>query len=133
MSFFNFQVQAVLNADSSSFNQNYFAFLNAIANASQVPLSSVAVLSIIYGSVTVSTNNPPASPASIAQQNALLLLLSEPVAGMPVQSSSVTTNGASNNNDDGNGSNNGGGLSKTAIIIIAVFVPLIALRSLWLS
>lgn len=80
----------MLNADSSSFNQNYFTFLNAIANAAQVPLSSVAVLSVVYGSVTVtvtllvSTDNSPASPAAIAQQNALLYVLSGSVAGMPV-------------------------------------------------
>ena len=130
---FNFQVQAVLAADSSAFNQNYFAFLNAIANAAQVPLSAVAVLSVVYGSVTVtllvSTAFAPASPAAVAQQNALQSALAGSIAGMPVQSAAVTTNGGSNGGDDDDGSSSGGGLSKTAIILIAVFVPLIALRT----
>lgn len=134
VSAFNFQVQAVLNADSSSFNQNYFAFLSAVASAAQEPLSAVTVLSVVYGSVTVtllvSTGNAPASPAAIAQQNALKSALSGSIAGMQVQSSSVTTNGGSNGDDDSNDDDgSSGGLSKTAIIIIAVFVPLIAIRT----
>ena len=136
MSAFNFQVQAVLNTDSSTFNQNYFAFLNAIASAAQVPLGAVTVLSVVYGSVTVtllvSTSNAPASPAAIAQQSALQSALTGSIAGMPVQSASVSTNGGSNDSDDNDDDDNGsssGGLSKTAIIIIAVFVPVIAIRT----
>lgn len=131
VSAFNFQVQAVLNADASTFNQNYFAFLTAVASAAQVPLSAVAVLSVVYGSVTVtllvSTSYAPASPAAVAQQSALKSALTGSIAGMPVQSASVSTNGGSNGDDsDDSGS---GGLSKTAIIIIAVFVPVIAIRT----
>jgi hypothetical protein len=124
---FNFQTQTVLNANTTFFNQNYLSFLNSVANAAGVTLTSVTVLSINYGSVTVtmlvSTENSPGSSQAIDQQNNLQTTLSKSVAGMPVVSNSVTTNGGSNNNSDNNS-----GLSETTIIILATVIPVGTLR-----
>ena len=97
VSSFNFQIITVLNAPASTFNKNYLSFLNTVANAIQSSINVVTVLSIVYGSVTVtmlaSSNYTPGSQAAISQQNNLQVALSGTVAGMQVTSTVIATNG----------------------------------------
>ena len=97
VSSFNYQIITVLNAPASTFNINYLSFLNTAANAIQSSINVVTVLSIVYGSVTVtmlvSSNFTPGSQAAISQQNNLQAALSGTVAGMQVTSTVITTNG----------------------------------------
>jgi hypothetical protein len=51
---FNYALTIVLNpATNSSFVDNYYAFLLAVANAAQTDTSSLVVLSVEYGSVNL--------------------------------------------------------------------------------
>jgi hypothetical protein len=113
------------------FNQNYLGFLNAAATAMQASVNVVTVLSIVYGSVTItmliSSTNAPGTSAAITQQQNLQAALSGTVAGMQVTATTITTNGGENGGGGGNNSNPNTGLSKTSIIIIAVFAPIVTI------
>jgi hypothetical protein len=71
LSTFNFQAQTVLDTTPAIFNQNYLAFLNAIASNMGVSIYAIVVLSINYGSVNitvqVSTTATPGSSGAVSQ------------------------------------------------------------------
>ena len=76
MSSFNFRIYIVLNPSSNStFLNNYFAFLAAIANAANTDFSSLFLVSVIYGpvsiNITVSSSATPGSDEAIIQQQNL--------------------------------------------------------------
>lgn len=112
----------VLNPTSTqSFQQNYYSFLMAFANAVNQPLSTVTMTNITFGSVTVylvisSFAQSGSALASTQQSNLQNMLNQGIISNITVFKSSLVANGASS--DDGNS-----GLSKTDIIIIAVVVP----------
>jgi hypothetical protein len=126
----------VLSATTAAFNQNYLAFLQAIASSMSVSVYAITVLSIAYGSVgatlQVTTTAEPNSPLAIQQQNGLQSVVrqSGSIAGMTVSSSTVTTNGGTNNdnNNGGGGGSESSGLSRTTIIILATVIPVGTLR-----
>ena len=124
---FNFQAVTVLDTTPVIFNQKYISFLSIVSNYMGVSIYAVTVLSINYGSVTVtfqvSTTASPASSEAVAQQNALTNALSSNniIANMRISSSSITTNGGSNDID------NNDGLSQATIIILATVIPIATL------
>lgn len=123
---FNFQVVCTLTANPTTFNTNYLAFLNVVANSINSTIDAITVLGINYGSVTVTmlvnSNGADGSNAANLQQNNIQNALTGTVANMPVQSTKITINGGSNNNDNNN--NNNSGLSQTTIIILATVIPI---------
>lgn len=120
---FNFQVVCVLGVTTGIFNQQYSSFLNAVANSINDTLDSINVLSINYGSVTITmlinSNGNDGSNAASLQQTNLQNTLAGTVAGMQVQSTKITINGGGNNNN-----NSDSGLSRTTIIILATVIPI---------
>ena len=73
---FNYAFTIVLNPPTNtSFIDNYYSFLLAVANAAGVNYNSITVLSISYGSVTVQmlvgSSAAPGSAAAAAQQQGL--------------------------------------------------------------
>lgn len=121
LSNFNYKVNVTLSVTLAEFRDNYITFLNQIANAVQVSINKIVILSIVQGSVVVNmaVSSPDAAGSSnaVTQQNNLQNLLnSGNVGGMGVASSTLTTIGGSNDSDDS-------GLSQTTIILLAVLIP----------
>jgi len=98
---FNFGLNFVLSmptSQNSQFANNYYNFLTSISNSINVPLSSLSVTNIIYGSVTINlgvstTAAPGSSTASTQQQNLNNLVHQSSIAGMTVGSGALTVNG----------------------------------------
>jgi hypothetical protein len=122
---FNFQVVCTLTTTPTAFNQNYLAFLNTVASSINSTIDAITVLSINYGSVTVTmlvnSNGIDGSNAASLQQTNIQNALTGTVANMTVQTTKITINGGSSNN---NNNNNDSGLSQTTIIILATVIPI---------
>jgi len=126
VSTFNYQINVVFSVTVAQFISQYSNFLNQVTNAMGSLVNNIAVLSIVYGSATVtlqaSTNFAPGSSGAVTQQNNLNNLFgnSNGVAGMPVSTFSVNTNGGSNGGS--------GGIDSTTVTILAVCIPVGVVR-----
>ena len=118
---FNFVVTLTFDVTLAVFEQNFFNVINTIANAAGVGFDQIVVLSITQGSVilrtAVTSTSAAGSNAAINTENAIKAAVADGTSfnGMTVASSSVTTEGGSNEEDSG--------LSTTAIILLAVLIP----------
>ena len=122
VSSFNFQVNVVFGVNLQTFQQNYFNFINQLANAAQVTHQNILIQSITAGSVSVNSlvnanYSPSSNQAANINQNLNNLFTSNSL-GMPITSYSVTTNGGTIPTPD-----DGGGLPTSTIIILAVCIP----------
>lgn len=154
ISLFNFTLTLVLDPPpNSTFIDNYNYFLQEVAKAAKVDVSSISVIAIWYSSVNiemlVSSDAAPNTPAAAEQIAGFAnLAKSSTIANMNVISASNITvntpplldnnNSSSNNNNNpnnnnGNSSNadsssssgdsSGGGISEGAIIALGVCIP----------
>lgn len=123
LSNFNYLVTVSFGVSLAVFQENYLSFLNAVATAAGVRVSEIAILSITNGSVNVNmavTSTAAAgSNDAINTENAIKTAVGQgqSFGNMTVQTASVTTQGGSNSNDSSSG------LSTTAIILLAVLIP----------
>lgn len=125
---FNFAIQVVLTpSTNSAFAGQFYSFLTSVAQAAGQSISTIAVTSLVYGSVTVnaqiSTTNAPGSAAANTQQTNINNAITSPtLGGMTVKSSTLTLIGVPTPTptpDD-----NSSGLSDNTILIIAIVVPI---------
>lgn len=121
LSNFNYRVSVVLDATLAQFQNNYLKFINQIAQAANVAVNQIVILSITQGSINVNmavtSLDAPGSNAAVNNQNSLQNLVnSGSIGNMTVTSSTLTTAGGSN-------TDNSSGLSTTTIILLAVLIP----------
>jgi hypothetical protein len=116
----------VLQAQPSSFVQNYYNFLLQISTSVSQQINTITINSIQYGSATVnfivSTTNAPGSSGANTQQTNLQNTIgtNNTVGGMRVASSSLVLNGAPSDNSSSN---------NQTVLIIAIVVPIASLST----
>ena len=99
---FNYRISATFAVTLAVFSQNFFDFVQRIADTAGVQFDQVVILSIVQGSVTVNmavtSLQTAGSNAAVTTQNNLNNAISSGSAfgGMTVASSTLTTQGGSN-------------------------------------
>ena len=99
---FNYRISATFAVTLDVFRQNFFAFVQRIADTAGVRFDQIVILSIVQGSVTVNmavtSLQAAGSNAAVSTQNSLnsVIASGQSFGGMNVASSTLTTQGGSN-------------------------------------
>lgn len=126
VSSFNYGATVVLNADPTTFVQNYYSFLSNISSSIGQAVNTITVTSIVYGSATVSftvstSNAFGSNGASTLQTNLQNTISGQSIGGLPVTKSTLTVNGAPSDNSSSSTSN--------TTLIIAIVVPIVSIST----
>lgn len=123
---YNFGATVVFSTNPTNFVQNYYNLLANISATVGQQINTIAVISIQYGSATVSfivsTPNAEGSSAAATQQTNLqnLFVNNQTVAGLPVSTSTVVVNGGTSSSSSSSSSTN-------TTLILAIVIPIAAL------